>query len=192
MMPHICTINGGRGYMAQGKITRQQANQDGDRRHGLRHASAVADRLTQKVYGRRGFAMGELLTRWPLIAGESLARHTFPEQLRFPHGKGDEGTLWIRAEGAIGLELQHLQPVLIERINVLCGFRAVRDIRIVQGPIAQPQAKAPVRRRQLEEAEISQIRAEVVSISDPLLSSALMRLGAGILRTQKAGAKKAG
>lgn len=178
--------------MAQGKKTRRQANQDADRRHGLRHASAVADRLTQKVFGRRGFAMGELLTRWALITGESMAQLTFPEQLRFPQGKGDEGTLWIRADAAIGLELQHLQPVLIERINALCGFRAVRDIRIVQGPIVKPEARIALLRRQLETVEINQIRAEVASISDPQLSSSLSRLGAGILSAQKGGAKKAG
>lgn len=171
--------------MTVSRKTNQPTSQLGERRYGLRQAAAVADRVTARAFGRRGFAMTELLTRWPLIAGLALARYTVPEELRFPQGKGDAGTLWIRAEGVVGLELQHLQPVLIERINAICGFRAVRDLRIVQGPVALPKIREQARRRQLDNNEIKALHAELAPVSDPQLNAALARLGAGILGRQK-------
>jgi len=154
------------------------------RRYGLRHLASAADSVTRPAFGRRGFALGALLSQWPQIAGERLSDNCQPEKLHFPQGKGDSGTLWVRADGAAALELQHMQPVLIERINMLCGFRAVAALRIVQGPIA-PRVRAPAPPRALRPAESRAIEQEVAIITDPELKAALARLGQGIYRRKK-------
>ncbi len=159
-------------------------NKPAVRRYGLRHLAKAADAITRPAFGRRGFALGALLTHWQQIAGERLSGYCQPEKLHFAQGKGENGTLWIRVEGAAALELQHMQPVLISRINTLCGFRAVAALRIVQGPIAARPAP-PHPPRPLRPAEKQAVQQEVAQIQDPQLRAALERLGSGIRSRKK-------
>jgi hypothetical protein len=154
------------------------------RRAGLRPLAKAAEAVTGPAFGRRGFAMGQLLTQWPQIAGERLAGQSQPEKLHFAQGKGDNGTLWILVEGAAALELQHMQPVLIERINRFCGFRAVGALRLLQGPLpVRPVPALPP--RSLEPAEKLAISREIGPVDDPQLRAALERLGSGIQTRKK-------
>lgn len=154
------------------------------RRYGLRPLAKAADAITRPAFGRRGFALGALLTRWPQIAGERLSDHCQPEKLHFAQGRGDCGTLWVRVDGAAALEFQHMQPVLIARINAQCGFQAVADLRIIQGPIAARPARITPP-RELKPAEKQEVQQEVAQIGDPDLRAALERLGNGIYRRKK-------
>ncbi len=154
------------------------------RRYGLRPLAKAADAVTRSAFGRRGFALGALLTHWPQIAGERLAEYCQPEKLQFAQGKGDCGTLWVRVDGAAALEFQHMQPVLIARINAQCGFQAVAALRIIQGPIAARPARITPPRA-LEPAEKQEVAQEVAQIDDPVLRAALQRLGSGIYRRKK-------
>ena len=150
-----------------------------NRRTGLLALAKAAEAVTGPAFGRRGFAMGQLLTQWPLIAGDRLAGQSQPEKLHFAQGKGDNGTLWILVDGAAALELQHMQPVLIERINRFCGFRAVGALRLLQGPLPARPAR-PLPPRSLEPAEKQAILQEIDPITDAQLRAALERLGSGI------------
>lgn len=155
-----------------------------ERRYGLRPLAKAADAVTRPAFGRRGFALGALLTHWPQIAGERLADYCQPEKLQFAQGKGDSGTLWIRVDAAAALEVQHMHPVLIARINSQCGFRAVTAIRIIQGPVTpRPAPQAPP--RPLKALEQQALQREVAQIDDPQLRAALERLGHGIYRRKK-------
>lgn len=149
-------------------------------RVGLRSAATVADKVTRRVFGRNGFARAELLTNWPAIVGDALARHTIPEKLHYPRGKGSGGTLWIRADGALGLELQHLEPVIISKINTQCGYRAVDKLRIVQGPVPARVMRPPRPRPALEPEGASSLAAQLETTDDPELRAALERLGRGV------------
>jgi hypothetical protein len=66
-----------------------------------------------------------------------------PMRLAFPPGERSAGTLHLRVQGSLALELQHLEPVVLERINSYFGYRAVVRLRIQQGPVPRP-----VRRRE--------------------------------------------
>ncbi len=151
------------------------------RRYGLRPLAKAAEAVTRPAFGRRGFALGTLLTHWPQIAGERLCDNCQPEKLHFAQGKGDAGTLWVRVDGAAALELQHMQPVLIARINAQCGFRAVAALRIIQGPVTVRPAP-PVPPRALNPAEKQALTQDVARIEDPELRAALERLGSGVYR----------
>lgn len=155
-----------------------------ERRYGLRSLARAADAVTRPAFGKRGFAMGALLTHWPQIAGERLADYCAPEKLHFAQGKGDNGVLWIRVAGAAALELQHMEPVLISRINSQCGFRAVASLRIIQGPVPiRPAPQTPP--RPLQPAEKQALTQELAQIEDPELHAALARLGSGVKRRKK-------
>ncbi len=159
-------------------------NRPAERRYGLRSVARAADTITRPAFGQRGFALGALLTHWPQIVGERLVDQCQPEKLHFVQGKGDNGTLWVRVDGAAALEFQHMQPVLIARINAQCGFRAVAALRIVQGPVT-PRPVEPAPPRPLQAAEKRTVQAEVAQIDDPELRAALERLGSGIRRRKK-------
>ena len=149
---------------------------------GPRALAATVDRLTRPVFRRRGFAEGAVLTDWPAIVGEHLAKRTAPEKV-VPGGPRGEGTLHLRIEdGSLALELQHLEPILLERINGYFGYRAVSRLRIVQGPLPPPR-QTPPRRTLSPLAPTEQARLEdlLAGIEDEELRARLESLGKAVL-----------
>ncbi|MEX1148339.1 MAG: DUF721 domain-containing protein [Sphingomonadales bacterium] len=123
--------------------TKQKRNQQTatPRPHRARRTVRLADSLsglTRSLIVRQGFAQSDVVTHWRSIAGSVLAGHCLPEKLTFPRGERRGGTLHLMVDNAFALEIQHLAPELIARINSYYGFEAVSHIRITQGPVARP------------------------------------------------------
>ncbi len=72
-----------------------------------------------------------------------LARLSQPVRLsRKATRDGQGGVLTIKVEGAMALELQHLAPQIIERLNSYYGYPAIGKLNIIQGPdISSPCAR---------------------------------------------------
>ncbi|MGD8327546.1 MAG: DciA family protein [Sphingomonadales bacterium] len=155
-----------------------------DRKKGPRRIEDLIDGAARKTFRKQGFAEAAVLTKWPLIVGELLSTHCLPERMRFPRGKKIGATLSVRAEGAFALELQHLEPVILERINVFFGYRAVEKLRIIHGPLpkAPPRSKVLTEEKPLEEKDERRIQGMTKSIEDPKLREAVTNLGRSILR----------
>lgn len=100
------------------------------------------DGLTRKAFTKFGFADDHVLTRWREIVGPQMARQTSPERLSRPQ-KGSSGgsTLTVRVSGAAALELQHLAPQIIEKINGFYGRPMVARLKLVQGPLPMRPGK---------------------------------------------------
>ena len=49
----------------------------------------------------------------------------------------------IRVESAFALELQHLAPVVIERVNAYYGWRCIGKLVLKQGPVRRAEKKRP-------------------------------------------------
>ncbi|HEX2137026.1 MAG TPA: DciA family protein [Microvirga sp.] len=140
----------------------------------------------------QGFATSDVITAWPDIVGERLAAFTLPMKLEWKRrGAGAErdarpepGTLVVRVESAFALEMQHLAPVVMERVNAHYGWRCVGRIVLKQGPVRRDP---PPRReaRELAEAERQRIGAAVGAIADADLKAALDRLGQAVVRSQR-------
>jgi len=148
------------------------------------------DRLTKGMLGQQGFTHGAIVTKWPEIVGENVARHTQPEKIVFSRDGATGGTLHLKTDsGAFAMELQHQEPQIVERINTFFGYRAVVRIKLIQGPLprthkADQQANPP---RPLNKAETRDLAGTVASVDDPELKEALERLGEKILgRSKKA------
>lgn len=146
------------------------------RRGGLRAMAAILPKAAGRAFGRRGFADGDLVTRWDAIVGHEIAAHCLPLRLaRAKAGKAG-GTLTLRVEAGFGLELQHLEPLLIERINAYFGYRAVTAISLRQGSIG----RAPVRRAKGPPPLPAEVEADLgrrlTRIEDDELREALRRL----------------
>jgi hypothetical protein len=132
--------------------------------------------VTRRTLGRHGLAEGGLIADWTAIVGAMIAERSLPLRLSFAGGERREGTLHVRVSGALALELQHLEPQVLERINGYFGYRAVGRLKIHQGPV-------PVERRDRREppplgpeAE-AEIGTLVAGVDDEGLRQALRDLG---------------
>ena len=128
-------------------------------------------------FAKRGFSQTEILSRWPSIVGPMLAQHSCPERLTFERDRASGAALLVRVEGAFGLELQHLAPQVIERINTYFGYRAVARLSILQGPIPKRTRRAAKAMRELTPAEEKSVADAVAATRDPELAKALTNLG---------------
>ena len=135
----------------------------------------------------RGFAAADVVLAWTQIMGERLAKVSEPISLDWPRGAkpGPDGseprksaTLVIRVEGAFGLEIQHLAPLILERVNAYFGWRCADKLVIRQGRVARrkekPQAAKP------DALAIERGRRQAEGFEDEALRKALAGLGAEV------------
>ena len=126
------------------KSPRSTSKQDDAPRRG--HARAAGD-LVSDIAGvsfkRFGFVQGAIVSRWAEIVGERYANVSTPESVRFPQGKKSGGTLTLTVVGAHAPLMQHLTPLIVERVNRFFGYAAVDKIAFRQGRVAT--VKRPVR-----------------------------------------------
>ena len=150
----------------------------------FRNAAPLAA-LVGKTIGdalkRQGFASVEIVTQWQEIVGEDLARRSEPMKLTWPRRDDPDsvGILQIRVEGGYALEIQHLQQIIIERVNRYFGWRCVGRIAIRQGPVS-PRRKRPARPVEPASDKIEQARGQIGDFEDEKLAHSVARLGAMI------------
>jgi hypothetical protein len=140
---------------------------------------AGSPRIAGAALGKRGFGEAQLVTQWEAVIGDELANKLTPERITFPRGERRNGTLRLRVASAFATEAQHLEPVLIERINAFFGYGAVSRLVFIQGPPLST-APAPPRLRKLSADEQRDIESRVAGVADPELRAALARLGTAI------------
>ena len=81
-------------------------------------------KVTRPALEKRGRVFAALVAAWPELAGPRLAGDTALDRLAQPRD-GGPGTLHLRVTPVLALEVQHLTPQLIERINAFLGHAAV-------------------------------------------------------------------
>ena len=141
----------------------------------LRTISANVEKL-QNQFSANVASIVAIVTDWPHIVGATLARHTMPELILSRSGRTD-GTLKLKIDSsAPALELQHLTPQLIDKINTYFGYAAVSRIHIVLRPVPEQQApdKGPA---PIPEGARRKLDQRLAFVSDPDLKAALSALG---------------
>jgi hypothetical protein len=153
------------------------------RGRGLRAVAATVAQVAGPALKRRGLAQGRLLTDWTEIVGAKLAEVSRPEKLVPARGADGGGTLEVRVAGPWAVEIQHLAPAIIERINRYFGYAAVARLRLVHAPIGgtgpAPAAAAGPR----DPAAEAEFEAALAGVDDPALRDALAGLGRALLDT---------
>ena len=147
---------------------------------GLLAVGASLPTIAAPALRKRGFAQARLITDWPAIAGDLLARETVPQKLVFPRGAKGDGILHLRVSSGFALELQHIAPQLIERINGFFGYRAVADLRYQQGPVPPMCKPRRVGPKRLPETDEARLQRTLDAIEDPGLRDALADLGRAV------------
>jgi hypothetical protein len=140
------------------------------------------------LLAKQGFGESDIILNWDEIAGERLAAVTEPLKLqwpsrgakRSPDAPAEPATLVLRVEGAFAIEVQHLAPLLCERINGRLGWRCVGKIALRQGPIER-RAKGPAGPPPPSAEAVAAAGRLVEGVADEGLREALTRLGARVL-----------
>ena len=136
----------------------------------------------------QGFAGRAIVSLWPEIVGERLAARSRPLKIDWPRRRPAPGeasepaTMVVRVESAFALEMQHLGPLLVERVNTHLGWRAVGKLVLKQGPVEAPAPKrAPP---PLDLAVAARVEQQVAGVADPDLRASLERLGRHVAQKQ--------
>lgn len=132
---------------------------------------------------KRGFSAVEIVTNWREIVGPELAAETSPDRLAFSRGARGNGTLHVTAPGTVALEIQHLEPLILERINTYFGYRAVNRIALSQAPVShKPKVGKTARAapRRVAPSRGAAIDVATDNIRSEELREALRRLGKSI------------
>lgn len=130
--------------------------------------------VTRPVLKSQGLAGSRIITQWAAIVGPMLAQHSQPEKLFFPAGKKTGGTLTIATESGFAPEIQHQIPVIMERLSVYFGYRAVSRITISHS--YAPSRSTPVKTAKKPAALPADISALAADIADDELRAALESL----------------
>jgi hypothetical protein len=133
---------------------------------GPRPLSAVLPALVRPAFRGPAAATAQVLADWASIVGPAYADVTTPQRL-------SAGTLTIACAGPWAMELQHVAPALMERVNAHLGRVAVTRLRLVQSVPRRPAAPARIAPRPATEAA----RQAVATLPPGELRDALERLG---------------
>ncbi|NKC32516.1 DUF721 domain-containing protein [Roseomonas sp. BU-1] len=134
--------------------------------------SALIPRLTRPAFRKRSPAGAMLMADWPQVVGPALAAVTQPVRLT-------AGSLTIACAGSVAMELQHLAPELMGRINAHLGRTAVERLRFVQqAPSGQPPPPPRPRAVPLP----AELQARLGTLPEGPLREALAKLALGVYR----------
>ncbi len=135
---------------------------------------ALIPSITRPAFRKRSPAGAQILADWAQIVGPALAAATSPLRLT-------SGTLTLACSGPVAMELQHLAPELIGRINGQLGRAVVEKLRFVQqAPAGSPRAAAP---RPAAAAPVpASVQDRLAALPEGELRLALENLARGVYR----------
>ena len=102
---------------------------------GPRPVGALVPALTRPAFRKRSPATAQMQADWGVIVGPTLAAITAPRRL-------SGATLTLSCSGPIALELQHMAPELLARVNGHFGRILAERLRFVQEAPPVPLAAA--------------------------------------------------
>jgi hypothetical protein len=145
-------------------------------------ARSVSDLLPdvgRAAFRRFGFVQSSIVSRWREIVGERYAGVSSPESIRFPPGKRSEGVLTLVVEGAHAPTMQHVAPVIVERVNRFFGYQAVARVTFKQGVVQLSRAKARAAPPSLRPVP-ADLGESLREIEDPELREVMAAVARGI------------
>jgi hypothetical protein len=159
---------------------RKPINEDAPRRGHARAAGDLVGDIGGMTLKKFGFVQSSVVSRWREIVGERYGQVSLPESIRFPAGRKSGGTLTLLVEGAHAPLIQHLGPMIMERVNRFFGIEAVTKVVFRQGRLP---AAAPKPSRPQPVAVPQEVGENLRAIADPELRACLEALAGHIAAT---------
>ena len=162
---------------SEGMSKRKQDKEDSPRSCRARAAGDLVGDIGGQSFRRFGFVQHSIVSRWSDVVGERYARVSSPESIKFPAGKKAGGVLTLLVDGAHAPLIQHLTPMIVDRVNRFFGYAAINRIVFRQGkaPAAAPRPERPQLRPVPKE-----LGEGLREIADPELRACLESLAAQI------------
>ncbi|WP_293880086.1 DUF721 domain-containing protein [Sphingomonas sp.] len=142
-----------------------------------RSVSEIVPDIGRAAFRRFGFVQSSVVSRWGEIVGERYAKVTAPESIRFPNGARSNGVLTLTVAGAHAPMMQHVTPVIIERVNRFFGYAAVVRVVMRQGDLPAPKARVAPQPFVVVPVELGE---SLRTIADPELKAVLESLAQGV------------
>lgn len=158
-------------------MTKRKQDQEAERSCRPRAAGELVAGIGGKSFRRFGFVQSAIVSRWAEIVGDRYAKVSSPESIRFPAGKKSGGSLTLLVEGAHAPLIQHLTPLIVERVNHFFGYAAIDRVNFRQGK--PPAPPPPLKRPELRPVP-KEIGEGLREIADPELRACLESLAARI------------
>src|SRR5215213_510602 len=172
--------------MAKPKPPKKPAGKDPAERRGRAQAAGdILGDVGAVAFRRFGFVQSSVVSRWREIVGERYAGVSSPESIRFPQGKRSGGVLTLVVEGAHAPMMQHVAPVIVERVNLFFGYPAVERLSFRQGIVQVAKARSRVAPPSLR-AIPAELGDSLRSIADPELRACLESLARGVAASEEA------
>ena len=170
----------------ESKVTRtgakgRKAAAEPQRARRMRAMSDLLPAAGGAAFRRFGFVQSSIVSRWQEIVGARYAAVSAPESIRFPPGKKSGGTLTLVVEGAHAPMMQHVAPVIQERVNHFFGYEAVVRIAIRQGLVQVEKGRSRRAPPSLRPVTIPvDMKDSLRDIADPELRECLESLARGL------------
>jgi hypothetical protein len=156
---------------------RKTEKDDAPRSCRARSAGELVGDVGGESFKRFGFVQHSIVSRWGEIVGERYAKVSSPESIKFPAGKKAGGAMTLLVDGAHAPLIQHLTPMIMERVNRFFGYAAINRIIFRQGKPPAPAARPE--RPQLRPVP-KELGEGLREIADPELRHCLESLAAQI------------
>jgi hypothetical protein len=163
------------------KSKRPESAKESPRSGRVRAAGDLVGSIAGVTFKRFGFVQGAVVSRWAEIVGERYAGVSAPESIRFPAGRKSGGTLTLSVEGAHAPLMQHLGPLIMERVNRFFGYEAVARIAFRQGRSPKAQARP---RRPAPLPVPKELGEGLRQIADPELRACLESLASSLVTSK--------
>jgi hypothetical protein len=153
-------------------------NKDSPRSGRARAAGELIGDVGGQSFRRFGFVQHSIVSRWGEIVGQRYSKVSSPESIKFPAGKKAGGVLTLLVDGAHAPLIQHLTPMIVDRVNRFFGYAAINRIVFRQG---KPPAAAPRPERPQLRPVPKELGEGLREIADPELRHCLESLAAQIV-----------
>lgn len=150
--------------------------------------SDLVPELLDPLLQKRAGLTTALIGAWPEIAGERIGQFSVPAKIGWSRANSSDdpyapATLFINADPAVALALQHETTAIISRVNVFFGYRAIDRVKISQKQM-QPDLKTNLRPKPLA-VDVKAATAKVAHVENQGLRDALAALGANVLAAKR-------
>ncbi|MDG1286657.1 MAG: DUF721 domain-containing protein [Rickettsiales bacterium] len=86
-------------------------------------------KLHKNTFDKTQLELVRLGTHWSEITGDFAAKSSRPTKLIYTRSSA---TLHISTTSAIALEIQHMQPIILQRVAEILGHKKIQRIQLMQ------------------------------------------------------------
>lgn len=164
-----------------GKPAYKKGKYPAKRARATQKLSSIVHQWVTPAFRRRGFVEHRIITHWPEIIGQNMVQYCIPKRVRFYSPEKVDGTLTIEVfNSGLAMELQHMEPVIVEKISTYFGYNVISHIKIIQNikrlPHQQEASLFPTKPR-MSKAKQKALDEQLKHIDDPKLKERLRSLG---------------